>query len=220
MKLNLAVNGVKQQIEILVPAPGCRFRLGRGPERSADVATPEPGVYSVLLDGRSYDARVARTIGHLIVSVQGHRFEIEVRDPRRWSPNAASRPGGDIETVRAPMPGKVVRVLIAPGDTVEAGQGVMVVEAMKMQNEMKASRAGRVLAVAAKEGATVTAGQPWLSARTDGSRVVLSFRLINTPGMSVGTYGGSVRVTSKAGLGAVVGVTLQVVPATGSGAGE
>ena len=159
MKLNLAVNGVKQQIQILVPPPGCRFSLGRGPERSADVATPEPGVYSVLLDGRSYDARVERTSGHLIVSVQGHRFEIEVRDPRRWSPNAASRRGGDIETVRAPMPGKVVRVLVAPGDTVEAGQGVMVVEAMKMQNEMKASRSGRVLSVAAKEGATVTAGE-------------------------------------------------------------
>jgi biotin carboxyl carrier protein len=159
VKLNLAVNGVNEQIEILVPAPGCRFRLSRGPERSADVATPEPGVYSVLLDGRSYDARVERAIGHLIVSVQGHRFEIEVQDPRRWSPNAASRRGGDIETVRAPMPGKVVRVLVAPGDTVEAGQGVMVVEAMKMQNEMKASRTGRVLAVAAKEGATVTAGE-------------------------------------------------------------
>jgi biotin carboxyl carrier protein len=159
VKLNLAVNGVKQQIEILVPAPGCRFRLGRGPERSADVATPEPGVYSVLLDGRSYDVRVERTIGNLIVFVQGHRFEIEVRDPRRWSPNAASRRGADIETISAPMPGKVVRVLVAPGDTVEAGQGVMVVEAMKMQNEMKASRTGLVLAVAAKEGATVTAGE-------------------------------------------------------------
>ena len=159
MKLNLAVNGVKQQIQILVPPPGCRFSLGRGPERSADVASPGPGIYSVLLDGRSYDARVERTSGHLIVSVQGHRFEIEVRDPRRWSPNAASRRGGEIETVRAPMPGKVVRVLVAPGDTVEAGQGVMVVEAMKMQNEMKASRSGRVLSVAAKEGATVTAGE-------------------------------------------------------------
>ncbi|MBZ5578441.1 MAG: hypothetical protein LAP40_17905 [Acidobacteriia bacterium] len=57
------------------------------------------------------------------------------------------------------MPGKVVRVLVVPGDAVEAGQGLMVVEAMKMQNEMKASRAGRVLTVSAKEGATVTAGE-------------------------------------------------------------
>jgi biotin carboxyl carrier protein len=57
------------------------------------------------------------------------------------------------------MPGKVVRVLVAPGDSVEAGQGVAVVEAMKMQNEMKASRAGKVLSVPAKEGATVAAGE-------------------------------------------------------------
>ena len=57
------------------------------------------------------------------------------------------------------MPGKVVRVLVAPGDAVETGQGLVVVEAMKMQNEMKAARAGRVLSVAAREGATVTAGE-------------------------------------------------------------
>jgi biotin carboxyl carrier protein len=57
------------------------------------------------------------------------------------------------------MPGKIVRVLIAPGDAVETGQGLIVVEAMKMQNEMKATRAGRVLSVAVKEGTTVSAGQ-------------------------------------------------------------
>jgi len=57
------------------------------------------------------------------------------------------------------MHGKVVRVLVAVGDAVEAGQGLLVVEAMKMQNEMKAGRAGTVLTVAVKEGATVTAGQ-------------------------------------------------------------
>ena len=57
------------------------------------------------------------------------------------------------------MPGKVVRVLAAPGDAVEAGQGILVVEAMKMQNVMKAVRAGKVLTVSAKEGATVIAGE-------------------------------------------------------------
>jgi biotin carboxyl carrier protein len=57
------------------------------------------------------------------------------------------------------MPGKVVRVLVAPGDQVEAGQGLVVVEAMKMQNEMKAAHAGRVATVPAKEGATVAAGE-------------------------------------------------------------
>jgi len=58
------------------------------------------------------------------------------------------------------MPGKVVRVLVAEGDTVEAGQGLLVVEAMKMQNEIKAPRSGRVVALAAREGATVAAGDP------------------------------------------------------------
>jgi biotin carboxyl carrier protein len=57
------------------------------------------------------------------------------------------------------MPGKVVRVLVAVGDAVEAGQGVVVVEAMKMQNELKAPRAGTVIAMAAGIGATVTAGE-------------------------------------------------------------
>jgi biotin carboxyl carrier protein len=57
------------------------------------------------------------------------------------------------------MPGKVVRVLVAAGDPVEAGQGIAVVEAMKMQNEMKAPRAGKVLSVPAKEGDTVAAGE-------------------------------------------------------------
>ena len=158
MKRNLTINGVEQQIEILAPAPACRYRLD-SVERTADVAVPAPGVYSILLDGRSYDAHVERTPRHLIVTVQGHRFEIEVRDPRRWSRNSADRHAEGVETIAAPMPGKVVRVLVAPGDAVEAGQGVMVVEAMKMQNEMKAARAGQVLTVAVKEGATVTAGE-------------------------------------------------------------
>ena len=158
MKLNLVVNGAAQEIEILAPAPACRFRLSNGAEQAVDVEIPEPGVYSVLLDGRSYDARVERTAQHVIVVVEGHRFEIEVRDPRRWSRRSDAAGGGGVATLVAPMPGKVVRVLAAPGDAVEAGQGLVVVEAMKMQNEMKAPRAGRVVTITAKEGATVAAG--------------------------------------------------------------
>ena len=64
-----------------------------------------------------------------------------------------------MQTVAAPMPGKIVRVLAAVGDEVIAGQGLLVVEAMKMQNEMKAPRPGKVLSMAAKPGATVSAGE-------------------------------------------------------------
>ena len=158
MRLNLVINGSDADVEILAPAPACRFTFA-GREREADVAIPEPGIYSVLLDGRSYDASVERSERALIVTVDGCRFEIEVRDPRRWSRASGRAEGGGRETLSAPMPGKVVRVLAAPGDVVSPGQGIMVVEAMKMQNEIKASRAGRVLAIHAQEGATVTAGE-------------------------------------------------------------
>ena len=159
MKLDLNVNGTSHAIEILAPAPICRFRIDGGVECAADVVIPEPGLYSILLDGRSYDVQIERTPRHLIAVVDGHRFEIEVHDPRRWS-GRSSHPGGDaVQTVAAPMPGKVVRVLVAPGVTVESGQGLLVVEAMKMQNELKAARAGRVISVTVREGATVTAGE-------------------------------------------------------------
>jgi biotin carboxyl carrier protein len=159
MKLNLTIDGVEDRIELLAPAPACRFQLGDAPERSAHVEMPELGVYSILLDGRSYDARVEETAGGLVVVIDGYRFEIEAHDPRRWSRKAGAGAAEGVQTVAAPMPGKVVRVLVAPGDTVAAGQGLLVVEAMKMQNEMKAARAGRILTVTAKEGATVSAGE-------------------------------------------------------------
>ena len=159
MKLDLTINGSPGHVEILAAPPACRFRLDAEPERAAIVETPEPSVYSVLLDGRCYDAHVEAAPEGLVVVIEGFRFEIEVRDPRRLSPRHAGRGGEGVQSVSAPMPGKVVRVLVAPGDAVESGQGVVVVEAMKMQNEMKAARAGRVLAISAAVGATVAAGE-------------------------------------------------------------
>ena len=158
MKLHLTIDGAEKQIELLARAPDCRFRFGEGPESAAQVETPEPGVYSILMNGRCFDAHVEESPSGLIVVIDGYRFEIEVHDPRRRSRRPASH--GDIgRDVVAPMPGKVIRVLIAPGDAVLAGQGLVVVEAMKMQNELKAQRDGRVASVSAREGATVAAGE-------------------------------------------------------------
>jgi biotin carboxyl carrier protein len=159
MKLDLILNGSPRRIEILQPVPDCRFQLAGGPVREAQVEIPEPGVYSVLMDGRSYDARVEEHPDCVVVVIDGYRFEIEVRDPRRWSAKGARRGADGVHTVTAPMPGKLVRVLVARGDVVAPGQGLVVVEAMKMQNEMKAPRAGKVLSVPVKEGATVAAGE-------------------------------------------------------------
>ena len=101
----------------------------------------------------------ATTPSGLVVTIEGHRFEIQVRDPRRWSRKAAGAGSDAVQSILSPMPGKVVRVLAAPGDEVVSGQGIVVVEAMKMQNELKSNRNGRVLSVSAKEGATVAAGE-------------------------------------------------------------
>jgi biotin carboxyl carrier protein len=122
------------------------------------IVAVEPGVYSVLMNGRSYEARVEQSDGCLIVVIDGHRFEVEIRDPRRWSRHT-TKPGIEGRlNVTAAMPGKIVRLLVAEGDTVAAGQGLLVVEAMKMQNEMKAPKAGCVVSLTAREGATVAAG--------------------------------------------------------------
>jgi biotin carboxyl carrier protein len=151
MKLDLIIDSREEQIEI---SPG-QFRLGEAPGREVSVEVVRPGVYSVLMDGRSYDARVDGSA----VTVCGHRFEIEVRDPRRWNRRRGGAGHSGVQHVSAPMPGKVVRVLASVGDRVEAGQGIAVVEAMKMQNEMKAARPGTVAAISVKVGDAVTAGE-------------------------------------------------------------
>ncbi|MBI1896102.1 MAG: biotin/lipoyl-binding protein [Acidobacteria bacterium] len=134
----------------------CRYRLtapGVTREGEASVIEVEPGRYSVLLEGRSFEAAVNAGT----VEIAGHSYSVAVEDPR-----AARRPRDVVheghETVAAPMPGKVVKVLVAEGDEVKRGQGIVIVEAMKMQNEMKSPRPGRVLSLRAVEGATVSAG--------------------------------------------------------------
>jgi biotin carboxyl carrier protein len=85
---------------------------------------------------------------------------VEVRDPRSFSRNRHAGIGHGRQTISAPMPGKVVRVLVREGDIVQAGAGLIVVEAMKMQNEHKAPKAGTVIRLSVQEGGTVAAGEP------------------------------------------------------------
>jgi biotin carboxyl carrier protein len=133
----------------------CRYRFESEVEKVAQISQVEPGVYSVLANGRSYEARVDASG----VSISGRTFSVEIADPRRWNRDRNHRQAEGKQSIAAAMPGKVVRVLVAQGDQVEAGQGLIVVEAMKMQNEMKAAKAGRVVALAAVAGATVNAGE-------------------------------------------------------------
>ncbi len=123
-----------------------------------NVLQVEAGVYSVLLDGASYEIRIEPSPEGFAASVAGRRLAVEVRDPRDASRSSRAAIGSGRQNVTAPMPGKVVRVLVETGDLVETSQGLVVVEAMKMQNELKANRPGPVIEIRAREGETVGAG--------------------------------------------------------------
>jgi biotin carboxyl carrier protein len=127
----------------------------------ADVVEISPYTLSILLTGESHEIRITPIPGGKLKLQSGaHEFTAEVIDPRSWN----GRRHGHVEAegrqpIVAPMPGKVVRVLVKAGDRVEAGQGLLVVEAMKMQNEIRSPKTGTVERVLAKEGQPVTAGE-------------------------------------------------------------
>lgn len=127
-------------------------------ERTASLIEVETGIYSVVVGPQSYEVKIVPGPGCFYVDVEGRHLAVEVRDPRSATRTARSGQRAGRQTVSAPMPGKVVRVLVAAGDPVEPGQGLIVVEAMKMQNEMKSSKAGTVVEVHAAQGETVSPG--------------------------------------------------------------
>lgn len=132
-------------------------------EQLSAVRQVESGVYSVVLDGASFEVFISGSLNELTgdklrALVRGRAFAAEVRNPRDTSKASRTSIGSGRQQISAPMPGKVIRVLVKAGDSVEAGQGLIVVEAMKMQNEMKAARPGQVLEIRAQAGETVGAG--------------------------------------------------------------
>jgi len=126
----------------------------------ADVIKIAPNIYSILISGAAFEVHVFPTADGLLVQCDGQEFRAAVQDPRAWQRdrNALFAAAGR-QQVTAPMPGKVVRVLVAAGDAVEARQGLLVVEAMKMQNEIRAPKSGMVERVFVKEGQAVASGE-------------------------------------------------------------
>lgn len=130
-------------------------------EPEADVVPVGPGAYSVLVDGRPMDVYLEHAPdGALEAFVGGRRYVVELRDPRAYRADVGGAGGRGGGVVAAPMPGKVVSVLVEPGQQVETEQGLLVVEAMKMQNEIRSPKAGKVAEVRAAVGDSVTPGQP------------------------------------------------------------
>jgi biotin carboxyl carrier protein len=130
-----------------------------GKQLELDAVRVADGVLSILIEGRTYEIRRDLSASGAHLYLNGKAFQYEVRDPRALR---GRRSAGDYaegpKRITAPMPGKVVRVVAAAGTHVEVGQGVIVIEAMKMQNELKSPKKGTVRKIIASEGAAVNAG--------------------------------------------------------------
>jgi biotin carboxyl carrier protein len=140
-----------------------RVAVDGGPERPVDAVEIRPGTWSILIDGRSIVVDVDRRPRGTALLVDGEELIIELADERKrllaQAVGAAGRAAARGELVRAPIAGKVVKLLVAPGDEVSTGQGVAVLEAMKMENEIRADRGGTVENVHVQPGHSVDNGE-------------------------------------------------------------
>ena len=116
-------------------------------------------MYWFNLNNRSIEIALTKSSDTYSVSIDNHRISVEFLDGRAALQRAAHRAHDGLVELKAPMPGKVVRLLVAEGSEVKAGQGIVVMEAMKMQNEIKSPKAGTVRKVNVTEGLAVNAGQ-------------------------------------------------------------
>jgi len=165
MTFDVEINGRIRTVSVERAALG-RYRVTiDGRPHDVDAARVGTLGLSLLLDrmtGISRDIQIAPAgrNGELLVRIDGRTVAATVNGNRtgRAAADARARAHGE-QSVVAPMPGRVVRVLVAPGDTVAARQGVVVVEAMKMENELRAPKAGRVKDVAVGAGDSVDAGR-------------------------------------------------------------
>ncbi len=153
----LEIEGEKRRVELPneVARGGVMECLVDGRSITVDGRFLQAGVLSLLVAGRQYRC-VLDGDGILI---DGRRFGFEVEDPRSLQGRRGGGAGTDgPRPVKSPMPGRVVRVLVEAGQEVEVGQAVVVIEAMKMQNELKSPKAGRVARVAVGVGDAVGSG--------------------------------------------------------------
>ncbi len=149
----------------LTPLDDGRYAVTFGDQRvEVDALQLPGGGLSLLADGVSWSADFDERDEALTVLSRGVASRFDVADERKLklrAANAAFTLEGK-QVVKAPMPGKVVKILVKAGDEVAEGQGLVVVEAMKMENELKSPKAGKVVQVLTKEGTAVENGAPLL----------------------------------------------------------
>jgi biotin carboxyl carrier protein len=154
----ILIDGKSHRLELDRADGRWRCRLDRE-EIRMDAVLLRPDVLSLIIDGRAYEIKRESSPTDTHLWVGSARYGVELRDPRslRTRKAGAGEHKGPRKLVTL-MPGKVVRVLLSEQAEVEAGQGVIVVEAMKMQNEIKSPKKGTVVKIVVAEGANVNAG--------------------------------------------------------------
>ena len=160
MKYVATVGGQEHVVEVAVRADGL-YRLVIGDrEWEVDARLTAQGIYSLLIDNVSYVADVVDAAGACFVGVRGETYAITVEEQTRHiiRTKGGVAPGGGGQTLKAPLPGKISRVAVRPGDAIQAGDTLLVIEAMKMENELRAGAAGTITEVRVQVGQAVNAG--------------------------------------------------------------
>ena len=158
IKYDAEINGERSSVEI-DDRGGRSGAIVNGRRYECEVARPEEGLFQIFIGDAVYRVTVSdASAGTLAVRLRGRDYIVRLIDRKHRRPGVESR-GEGRQSLLAPMPGKVVRILCAAGRDVSTGQGVIVVEAMKMQNEIKAANAGKVIEIRVVVGETVEAGQ-------------------------------------------------------------
>jgi biotin carboxyl carrier protein len=157
------IDGKEREVEITEVGPDKYVIVLDGKKLAVDGVFLSETSLSLLLENKSYVVELSPLSGERGQAfVRGEVLDVEVLDLRRMRLRRAHEISAAHEgplTIASPMPGKVVAVLVKEGDEVEQGQGLIVVEAMKMENELKAPRAGVVRQLTAQEGQPIDAGK-------------------------------------------------------------
>ena len=157
MTYDIAIDGKSYRLDLGQADGRWTCRLD-GREIPVDAVLARPDVISLRIGNKAYEVKCERVGSELHLWVGSARFSAEVRDPRSLRGRVRAADDQGPKKLTAPMPGKVVRVLVSAGAEVEAGAGVLVVEAMKMQNEVKSPKKGTIQKILVSEGAAVNSG--------------------------------------------------------------
>jgi biotin carboxyl carrier protein len=157
MIYEIAIDGKSYRLDLSQAEGRWSCRVD-GCEVEVDAVLARPNVLSLRIGNKAYEVKCERVGGDVHIWVGSQRFAVDLRDPRSLRGRTRAVDDHGPKKLTAPMPGKVVRILLTQGMDVEAGAGVLVVEAMKMQNEVKSPKKGTIQKILVSEGTAVNAG--------------------------------------------------------------